>query len=131
MVSQPLSQSVSRGFESQRKYWDFSSLKNRAIIALIYIYIYIMSILIVYIHTHIYKYIYIYICMYVCSLICTRIEPHRFGPKSTLNRLANQIYFHLSGKVFVYGLDACGLIRENIPNLFIYVNITSILFGVL
>ena len=37
-VSQPFSQSVSHGFESQRKCWDFSSLKNRAISALIYIY---------------------------------------------------------------------------------------------
>ena len=37
MVSQPLSQSVGRRFESQRKCWDFSSLKNKAISALIYI----------------------------------------------------------------------------------------------
>ena len=41
MISQQLSQSVGRGFKSQRKCWDFSSLKNRAISALIYIYIYI------------------------------------------------------------------------------------------
>ena len=37
MVSQPLSQSVDRGFESHRKCWDFSSMRNRAIIAVIYI----------------------------------------------------------------------------------------------
>ena len=36
MVSQPLSQSVGRGLESQGKCWDFSALKNRAISALIY-----------------------------------------------------------------------------------------------
>ena len=36
MVSQPLSQSVGCGFESQEKCWDFSSSKNRAISALIY-----------------------------------------------------------------------------------------------
>ena len=39
MVWQLLSQSVGRGFESQGKCWDFSSLKSRAISALIYIYI--------------------------------------------------------------------------------------------
>ena len=39
VVSQLLLQSVGRGFESQRKCWDFSSLQNRAISALIYIYI--------------------------------------------------------------------------------------------
>ena len=38
-VSQPLSKSVGHAFESQRKCWDFSSTKNRAISALIYIYI--------------------------------------------------------------------------------------------
>ena len=32
VVSQPLSQSLGRGFESQKKCWDFSSLKNRAIV---------------------------------------------------------------------------------------------------
>ena len=39
VILQPLSQSVGRGFESQRKCWDFSSLKYRAISALIYIFI--------------------------------------------------------------------------------------------
>ena len=32
VVSQPLSQSVGRGFESQGKCWDFSSLINEYII---------------------------------------------------------------------------------------------------
>ena len=41
LLSQPLSQSVGRGFESQRKCWDFSSLKNGAISAQLYIYMYI------------------------------------------------------------------------------------------
>ena len=39
LVSQSLSQSMGRGFESQRKCWDFFSLKNRAISALIYIHV--------------------------------------------------------------------------------------------
>ena len=39
ILKQPLSQSVGRGFESQKQCWDFSSLKNRAISALMYIYI--------------------------------------------------------------------------------------------
>ena len=37
MVSQQLSQSVGRRFESQRQCWDFSSLNNSAISALIHI----------------------------------------------------------------------------------------------
>ena len=36
-VSEQLTQSELRGLESQRKCWDSSSLKNRAISALIYI----------------------------------------------------------------------------------------------
>ena len=52
MVSQLLSLSVGRGFESQRKCWDFSSLTNRAISALIYIGIYMFIYLLLPMYKH-------------------------------------------------------------------------------
>ena len=66
VVSQPLSQSVGRGFESQRMCWDFSSLKNRAISALIYIFIYI------YIHIYIYISMCV-ICINIYNLLATSL----------------------------------------------------------
>ena len=65
MVSQPLSQSVGRGFESQRTCWDFSSLKNREISALIYKHIYIYNIENCVPYFSAYKYSYIFQRQYI------------------------------------------------------------------